>query len=85
MLKSVELKAIACERWSACHHKLLYTRVSFLLASRVFYVAILPLIAFYSLFATVLYPAAAYLHPHGMYESLAAYVPVGLHGLLKVF
>ena len=51
---------------------------------RVFHVAILPLVAFYSLFATVLYPAAAYLHPHGMYESLAAHVPVGLHGLLKV-
>lgn len=51
---------------------------------RVFHVAILPLVAFYTLFATVLYPAAAYLHPHGMYESLAAHVPVGLHGLLKV-
>lgn len=51
---------------------------------RVFYVAILPLVAFYALFATVLYPAATYLHPHGMYERLAAHVPVGLHGLLKV-
>ena len=52
--------------------------------ARVFYVTILPLVAFYALFATVLYPAAAYLHPHGMYEALAAHFPVGLHGLLKV-
>ena len=51
---------------------------------RVFYAAILPLVAFYALFATFLYPAAAYLHPHGMYASLAAHVPIGLHGLLKV-
>jgi len=51
---------------------------------RVFYVAVLPLVAFYALFATVLYPAAAYLHPHGMYEALAPHFPVGLHGLLKV-
>lgn len=50
----------------------------------VFYAAVLPLLAFYMLFATVLYPAANLLHPHGMYSSMAQHVPLGLHGLLKV-
>lgn len=50
----------------------------------VFYAAVLPLLAFYALFATVLYPAAGVLHPHGMYSRMAQYVPLGLHGLLKV-
>lgn len=50
----------------------------------VFYVAILPLVLFYAFFASVLYPAAGVLHPHGFYEALAPVLPVGLHGLLKV-
>lgn len=50
----------------------------------VFYAAVLPLLAFYMLFAAVLYPAANLLHPHGMYSSMAQHVPLGLHGLLKV-
>ena len=40
-------------------------------------------VAFYVFFATLLYPASAWLHPHGMYEHLAPSVPIGLHGLLK--
>ena len=50
----------------------------------VFYLALLPLVAFYALFATVLYPSSAWLHPHGFYAALAPAVPAGLHGLLKV-
>jgi len=50
----------------------------------VFYLALLPLVAFYALFATVLYPSSAWLHPHGFYAALAPVVPAGLHGLLKV-
>lgn len=52
--------------------------------NRVFYAAISPLVLFYIFFATALYPASAWLHPHGMYSNLASHVPVGLHGLLKV-
>ena len=50
----------------------------------VFYLALLPLVAFYALFAAVLYPSSAWLHPHGFYNALAPVVPAGLHGLLKV-
>jgi ATP/ADP translocase len=53
-------------------------------AKSVFYFSVLPLVGFYVAFASVLYPASAYLHPHGMYSSLAHLVPVGVHGLLKV-
>jgi AAA family ATP:ADP antiporter len=48
-----------------------------------FYAALAPLVASYALFALVLYPAAATLHPIGLTASLAATVPAGLHGLLK--
>ena len=50
----------------------------------VFYLALLPLVAFYAFFAAVLYPSSAWLHPHGFYAALAPVVPAGLHGLLKV-
>lgn len=50
----------------------------------VFYAAVAPLVFFYIVFAAVLFPASSLLHPHGMYNSLARHVPLGLHGLLKV-
>ncbi|KAK9820325.1 hypothetical protein WJX72_008977 [[Myrmecia] bisecta] len=52
--------------------------------STVFYACVTPLVAFYVFFVAVMYPASAWLHPHGMYEALASAVPVGLHGLLKM-
>lgn len=58
--------------------------VEHLRPNTVFYAAVAPLVIFYIFFATALYPASAWLHPHGMYSSLASHVPVGLHGLLKV-
>ena len=58
--------------------------VEHLRPNTVFYAAVAPLVIFYIFFATALYPAAAWLHPHGMYSNLASHVPVGLHGLLKV-
>eukprot|EP00891_Asterochloris_glomerata_P004312 jgi/Astpho2/4312/gw1.00065.20.1_t len=49
----------------------------------VFYASIAPLVAFYVFFATLLYPASAWLHPHGMYEHLAPSVPIGLHAVFS--
>lgn len=53
-------------------------------ARTVFYASVIPLVVFYAFFAGALYPASAYLHPHGFYERMAPLVPLGLHGLLKV-
>lgn len=49
----------------------------------VFYAALSPLIAFYGLFTTLLYPLHGTLHLNGFYAATAAVVPQGLHGLLK--
>lgn len=49
-----------------------------------FYASVLPLLAYYALFASVLYPIAGSLHPLDLMHSLMPAVPVGLHGLLKV-
>jgi ATP/ADP translocase len=58
--------------------------VSHLPPRMVFYASVVPLVAFYAFFAGALYPASAYLHPHGFYERMAPLLPIGLHGLLKV-
>ena len=58
--------------------------VSILPQRMVFYASVVPLVLFYAFFAGPLYPASAYLHPHGFYERMAPLVPIGLHGLLKV-
>lgn len=50
----------------------------------VFYTSVLPLLAYYGLFATVLYPLAGSLHPMDLMNSLMGSLPTGLHGLLKV-
>ena len=53
--------------------------------SRVFPLAVAPLLAFYALFAAVLYPLAPALHPIPLMEAAMAAVPVpGLHGLFKM-
>lgn len=62
-----------------------YNRIVEQLPQRVvFMVSMLPLVAFYCFFALVLYPAHGALHVHGLYESLAPRLPLGVHGLLKV-
>ncbi|KIZ03752.1 ADP,ATP carrier protein 1 [Monoraphidium neglectum] len=48
----------------------------------VFYAAVAPLLAFYALFAAVIYPAAPALHFDA--AALLGAVPSGLHGLVKV-
>ena len=49
----------------------------------VFYVMVLPLLALYVFFATVVYPASSWLHLHGFFEMTSSFVPLGFHGLLK--
>jgi ATP/ADP translocase len=56
--------------------------VSALPERAVFYAAVAPLLAFYALFATVIYPAAPALHWDA--SGVLAGVPAGLHGLVKV-
>jgi len=51
---------------------------------RVFYLAILPLLAVYVAFAAVLFPAAPQLHFTGLGEAAAAVVPPGLLGAVKL-
>ena len=51
---------------------------------QVYYIAIAPFVAFYALFASVIYPMAPVLHPHGLFEKIAPLIPVGLHGLIRV-
>ena len=46
----------------------------------VFYAAVAPLVTFYALFATVVYPAAGWLHPAGLAARLAPTLPAGLAG-----
>eukprot|EP00879_Flechtneria_rotunda_P029548 GHRR01031966.1.p1 GENE.GHRR01031966.1~~GHRR01031966.1.p1 ORF type:complete len:337 (+),score=132.40 GHRR01031966.1:471-1481(+) len=50
----------------------------------VFYASVLPLLVYYGLFATVVYPIAGTLHPLDLMNDLMPSVPIGLHGLLKV-
>jgi hypothetical protein len=56
--------------------------VSALPERAVFYAAVAPLLAFYALFAAVIYPAAPALHWDA--SAVLAGVPAGLHGLVKV-
>ena len=53
--------------------------------SLTFALVVAPLLAAYAGFALFLYPAADLLHPHGFTTALAPMLPVGLHGLLKVY
>jgi len=43
----------------------------------VFYTSVLPLLAYYGLFATVIYPIAGSLHPMDLMNSLMGSVPTG--------
>ena len=64
---------------------LLYGKMVESLPSKmIFYVSIMPLVAFYLLFTLVLYPNHAALHPMWLVDSLAQWVPQGLMGLVKV-
>jgi AAA family ATP:ADP antiporter len=50
----------------------------------IFYVSVVPLVAFYLLFTLVLYPNHAALHPMWLVDAVSQWVPQGLMGLVKV-
>lgn len=65
---------------------IIYAKLSNKLTKQgLFYASILPFIIFFALFATVLYPARDFLHPHALADSLQATLPQGMMGLIAVF
>jgi ATP:ADP antiporter, AAA family len=65
---------------------LLYAKLSNILSKQaLFYVTITPFIAFFGLFALVFYPNKDLLHPTTMADTLEAYLPLGLAGLVACF
>jgi len=64
---------------------IVYSKLSNVLSKeRLFYTTIIPFIAFFGLFATVLYPLKDVLHPHAFADTLQAALPEGLSGLVSV-
>ncbi|KAK9812014.1 hypothetical protein WJX73_008976 [Symbiochloris irregularis] len=65
---------------------MLYNKIIAKLPNKwVFASTVAPLTAFYALFAVVLYPMSAVLHPQQMAAAILPHIPVGLHGLVKMF
>eukprot|EP00238_Polyblepharides_amylifera_P000961 CAMPEP_0196570730 /NCGR_PEP_ID=MMETSP1081-20130531/890_1 /TAXON_ID=36882 /ORGANISM="Pyramimonas amylifera, Strain CCMP720" /LENGTH=542 /DNA_ID=CAMNT_0041887339 /DNA_START=237 /DNA_END=1865 /DNA_ORIENTATION=- len=63
----------------------LYNQITERLPSKyTFYAAVTPLLAFFTFFAVVLFPAHMWLHPQGLSANLSGTVPVGLMGLVRV-
>lgn len=81
---TLRLDSLVVESIQNVAHYLAGRLVEILPHKSVFYASVAPLVAFYAFFASVLYPASIYLHPHGFSAHLAPMVPIGLHGLLKV-
>jgi AAA family ATP:ADP antiporter len=52
---------------------------------KVFYIMMSIFIAFFALFALVLFPAQDYLHPHGLADRLQSLLPEGCKGLVAIF
>lgn len=64
---------------------IVYSKLSNTLSKeRLFYTTIIPFIAFFGLFATVLYPLKDVLHPHAFADTLQETLPNGLMGLVAV-
>ena len=53
--------------------------------SALFYATVIPFIAFFGLFSTVLYPLRDYLHPNELADSLQATLPKGFGGMVAMF
>lgn len=65
---------------------LIYAKLSNILSKQaLFYATILPFLAFFALFAIVLYPAKDALHPTVLADQLQAFLPEGLGGLVAIF
>lgn len=52
--------------------------------NQVFYACVIPFLAFFSLFALVVYPNRAFLHPHGLVDMLATKLPLGFSAPLSI-
>jgi AAA family ATP:ADP antiporter len=50
----------------------------------VFYACVFPFLAFFSMFALVVYPNRALLHPHAMVDMLATRLPLGFSAPLAM-
>eukprot|EP00741_Cyanophora_paradoxa_P009765 tig00000147_g9461.t1 len=63
-----------------------YTRAAEVLSrEHLFYASVAPFVAFFGLFATVLYPMRHILHPHAAAEYLRATLPAGFRGPIAIF
>ncbi|MFA6501720.1 MAG: Npt1/Npt2 family nucleotide transporter, partial [Parachlamydiales bacterium] len=70
---------------SAVIFMLIYAKLSNKLSKpALFYATILPFLAFFALFALVLYPARDVLHPHHFADKMQGILPVGFVGLIAV-
>ncbi len=71
---------------SAILFTLLFTRLSnWFNREKVFYITISIFIAFFFLFAFVLYPAHEFLHPHALCDRLQEILPSGFKGFIAIF
>ncbi|MGZ3634100.1 MAG: Npt1/Npt2 family nucleotide transporter, partial [Parachlamydiaceae bacterium] len=65
---------------------LIYAKLSNTLSKEnLFYTVITPFIAFFGLFATVLYPLRDYLHPNEAADWIQSFLPMGASGLVACF
>ena len=64
---------------------IIYAKLSNRLSKpKLFYATILPFIAFFALFATVLYPARDFLHPTEFCDKMQTLLPQGFMGLIAI-
>lgn len=64
---------------------LIFAKLSNVLSkSNLFYVSMLPFVAFFLLFDLVLYPAQNIIHPHELADHLQSIAPEGLHGIISM-
>ena len=50
----------------------------------VFYACVYPFLAFFAMFALVIYPNRGLLHPHGIVDMLASHLPAGFSAPLAI-
>src|SRR6185369_8257200 len=65
---------------------IIFSKLSNILSkANLFYVSVLPFIAFFILFDLILYPAREVIHPHALGEHLQNIAPKGLYGFIAIF
>lgn len=64
----------------------LYIKISTMVTrERLFYITLMPFLAFFTLFPFVLYPAIEYIHPTASADWLQGFLPQGLSGLIAIY